>query len=48
MAGTVKKSLDKGLSRLKKALENNQNPMSAAEVDFVKQAAGSWALTVTR
>jgi hypothetical protein len=35
MAGTVRKSLDKGLSRLKKAMENNQNPLSAVEVDFV-------------
>ncbi len=35
MAGTVRKSLDKGLSRLKKAMENNQNPQSAVEVDFV-------------
>jgi hypothetical protein len=36
MAGTVKKSLDKGLSRLKKAMENNQNPLSATEIDFVQ------------
>jgi hypothetical protein len=36
MAGTVRKSSDKGLSRLKRAMENNQNPLSAAEVDFVQ------------
>jgi hypothetical protein len=36
MAGTVKKSSDKGLSRLKKAMENNQNPLSAAEIEFVE------------
>jgi hypothetical protein len=35
MAGTVKKSSDKGLSRLKKALENKQNQLSALEIDFV-------------
>jgi hypothetical protein len=36
MASTVRKSLDRGLSRLKKAMENGQNPLSAAEVDFVQ------------
>jgi hypothetical protein len=36
MAGTVRKSSDKGLSRLKRAMENGQNPLSAAEVDFVQ------------
>jgi hypothetical protein len=36
MAGTVRRSTDKGLSRLKKAMDNNQNPLSAAEVDFVQ------------
>jgi hypothetical protein len=36
IVGTVKKSSDKGLSRLKKALENNQNPLSAAKIDFMQ------------
>ncbi len=36
MAGTVRKSSDKGLSRLKRAMESDQNPLSAAEVDFVQ------------
>ncbi len=36
MAGTVRKSSDKGLSRLKRAMENGQNPLSVAEVDFVQ------------
>jgi hypothetical protein len=36
MTGTVRKSLDKGLSRLKRAMENGQNSLSAVEVDFVQ------------
>jgi hypothetical protein len=36
ITGTVNKSSDKGLSRLKKALERKENPLSAAEVDFVQ------------
>ncbi len=35
IAGTAWESSDKGLSRLKKALERNENPLSA-EVDFVQ------------
>ncbi len=36
IVGTARKSSDKGLSRLKKALERDQNLLSAAEVDFVQ------------
>jgi hypothetical protein len=35
MAGKVRKPSDKGVSRLKRAMKNGQNPLSAAEVDFV-------------
>jgi hypothetical protein len=36
MTSTVRKSTDKGLSRLKRAMDSNQNPLSPAEVDFVR------------
>jgi hypothetical protein len=36
MASTVRRSSDKGLSRLKRAMDNDQNPLSMAEVDFVQ------------
>ncbi len=48
MAGTAKKVSDKGLSRLKRALERGENPLSAAEVDFVLMSCGSWASTVMK
>ncbi len=35
MTSTVRRSSDKGLSRLKRAMDSNQNPLSAAEIDFV-------------
>jgi hypothetical protein len=44
MAGTVRKSSDKGLSRLKRAMENNQNSLSAVEVDFVQTSC--WILGI--
>jgi hypothetical protein len=44
MAGTIKNSLDKGLSRQKEALENNQIPLLAAEVDFVQSSC--WILGI--
>jgi hypothetical protein len=36
MASTVRRSTDKGLSWLKRAMDSNQNPLSAAEIDFVQ------------
>jgi hypothetical protein len=36
MGATARKATDKGLSRVKKALEQGENPLSAAEVDFVQ------------
>jgi hypothetical protein len=36
MAGTVRRSSDKGLSRLKRAMDSDQNPLSMAEIDFVQ------------
>jgi hypothetical protein len=36
MNTTVRKSTDKGLSRIKKAMDSNQNPLSPWEVDFVR------------
>jgi hypothetical protein len=36
MAATARKAMDKGLSRVKKALERGENPLLAAEVDFVQ------------
>jgi hypothetical protein len=36
IVGTAWKATDKGLSRVKKALENGENPLSAAEVDFMQ------------
>ncbi len=44
MAGTVRKSSVKGLRWLKKAMENGQNPLSAAEVDFVQTSC--WILGI--
>jgi hypothetical protein len=35
MTSTVRRSTDKGLSRLKRAMDSNQNPLSPAEMDFV-------------
>jgi hypothetical protein len=35
MTSTVRRSSDKGLSRLKRAMDSNQNPLSAAEIGFV-------------
>jgi hypothetical protein len=35
MTSTVRRSTDKGLCRLKRAMDSNQNPMSPAEMDFV-------------
>jgi hypothetical protein len=36
MAATARKATDKGLSRVKKALERGENPLSAAVADFVQ------------
>jgi hypothetical protein len=38
MTSTVRRSTDKGLSRLKKAMDSNQNPLSPAEMDFVHKS----------
>jgi hypothetical protein len=35
MTSTVRRSTDKGLSRLKRAMDSNQNTLSPAEMDFV-------------
>ncbi len=36
MNTTVRRSTDKGLSRLKRAMDSNQNPLSPSEIDFVR------------
>jgi hypothetical protein len=36
MTSTVRRSTDKGLSRLKRAMDSNQNPLSPSEVDFAR------------
>jgi hypothetical protein len=36
MAATARKAMEKGLSRVKKALKRGENALSAAEVDFVQ------------
>jgi hypothetical protein len=45
---TVKRSQDQGLSRVKKALDNKENPLSRLEIEFTAQAAIFSTSTVSR
>jgi hypothetical protein len=39
MTSTVRRSSDKGLSRLQRAMDSNQNLLSAAEIDFIQTSS---------
>ncbi len=48
IAGTARKATDKGLIRVKKALEKGENPLSAAKWIWCIHAAKHWTSTVRR